>query len=68
MLGLAWWVFRLKHAEQHDLERTADEDADEALESISGGDAPKKKKKKGKGKGAEGKGGRYEDGEEKDED
>ncbi|KAL5381135.1 hypothetical protein DPSP01_007389 [Paraphaeosphaeria sporulosa] len=67
VLGLAWWVFRLEHAEQHELERTADEDADEALESISK-DAPKKKKKNGKGKGAKGKAGQNEDGGEKDKD
>ncbi|KAF9736700.1 hypothetical protein PMIN04_000046 [Paraphaeosphaeria minitans] len=67
VLGLAWWVFRLEHAEQHELERTAGYDADEALASISG-DAHKKQKKKGKGKGAKRKGGQIEDGGEKDED
>ncbi|KAF2438611.1 hypothetical protein P171DRAFT_491269 [Karstenula rhodostoma CBS 690.94] len=66
VLGLAWWVFRLEHAEQHELERTAEEDADEALENISGDASRKKKKgKKEKGKGAKGKGGQDEDGGEK---
>ncbi|KAF1970992.1 hypothetical protein BU23DRAFT_510659 [Bimuria novae-zelandiae CBS 107.79] len=59
-LGVTWWVFRLEYEETYEMERTADEDADEALESISGeGDKDKKKKskskkgKKGKGKGNE---------------
>ena len=53
VLGLTWWAFRLGNEETHNLERTADEDADEALESISGGGEEKKKKKakkSGKGK------------------
>jgi hypothetical protein len=61
ILGVTWYIFRLEHAEQHDLERSADEDADEALEDITG-EAPKKKKKgkKDKGKGVEGKSGQDE--------
>lgn len=57
VLGGTWWIFRLRHAEQHELERTADEEADEALENISdGGDKPKPKSKtKGKGKKNKGK-------------
>jgi hypothetical protein len=68
ILGITWWVFRLEHAEQHNLERSADEDADQALEDITG-EAPKKKKKgkKEKGKGAKGKGGQDGDGTEKGE-
>ena len=39
----------MEHEETHELERTADQDADDALESIGGGgDKDNKKKKKGK--------------------
>ena len=61
VLGVTWWIFTLQHDEALDLERTADEDADEALESIGENDKDTKGKKgkkgkkgdKGKAKGAE---------------
>lgn len=48
VLGSAWWLFWLNHVEQHDLEWTANEDADEALESIADEEPKDRKKKKGK--------------------
>ncbi|KAL1606347.1 hypothetical protein SLS60_003749 [Paraconiothyrium brasiliense] len=60
VLGIAWWIFRLEHVEQHELERTADEDADEALESITGETPKKKKKGKKEKKSAKGKNGKAE--------
>lgn len=50
MLVVTWWIFRLQHDEALDLERTADEDADEALESIGENGKDKKGKKGRKGK------------------
>ncbi|KAJ4290466.1 hypothetical protein N0V90_010683 [Kalmusia sp. IMI 367209] len=55
VLGATWYFYRLDHEEKHDLEQTADEDADKALESIEGGKGKKKKKQKNKDKGDKGK-------------
>ena len=52
---MTWYVYRLEHEEKHDLEQTADEDADKALESIEGGKGKKKQKQKNKDKGDKGK-------------
>lgn len=50
VLGITWWAFWKEHEETHELERTADQDADDALDSIGGGGDKDNKKKKKKGK------------------